>query len=120
GPGAFRRELDLVQASLAAAGAPRLAYGELQHLCWQAETFGFHFAELEVRQASTVHEAVLEELAPGVSGDLTALDRLAREGWSDGAAAESDRARELLATFRAVADIQRRYGVEACRRWCIS
>jgi phosphoenolpyruvate carboxylase len=47
-------DLRTVQDSLAAAGATRLASGELQHLIWQAETFGFHFAELEIRQHSGV------------------------------------------------------------------
>jgi len=39
-------DLKLVQASLQLAGDPRSAHGELQHLIWQAETFGFHLAEL--------------------------------------------------------------------------
>ena len=56
-------ELVLVQDSLAHAGAHRLAFGELQHLIWQAQTFGFHLAELEVRQHSGVHARALEELA---------------------------------------------------------
>ena len=55
----------LVQESLAQAGAHRLAFGELQHLIWQARTFGFHLAELEVRQHSGVHARALEELAAG-------------------------------------------------------
>lgn len=125
GPAQFVADLELVQTSLAEAGAGRLAYGELQHLLWQAHTFGFHFASLEIRQASTVHEAVLEELRPGLAGNLGELDRLASDGWSpDGRSAggevTSDRAKELIETFRAVAEIQREYGVEACRRWCIS
>ena len=126
GPAAFLEDLLLVQTSLAEAGAGRLAYGELQHLVWQAETFGFHFASLEIRQASTVHETVLEELCPGVSGDLAELDRLAAEGWPDDVRGRvdagdlSETAAELIDTFRAVADIQEIYGVTACRRWCIS
>ncbi|HUE68078.1 MAG TPA: phosphoenolpyruvate carboxylase [Candidatus Acidoferrum sp.] len=47
-------DLRTVQDSLVAAGATRLASGELQHLIWQAETFGFYLAELEVRQHSTM------------------------------------------------------------------
>jgi phosphoenolpyruvate carboxylase len=43
GPAGFLADLRLVQSSLAAAGATRQAYGELQHLVWQAETFGFHW-----------------------------------------------------------------------------
>ena len=120
GPAALIADLDLIQTSLAHAGARRLAYGELQHLRWQAETFGFHFASLEVRQASTVHESVLEELRPGLAKDLAELDRLASEGWPSDVQPESDEGRELMATFRVVADIQESYGVEACHRWCIS
>ena len=62
-------DLRLVQESLAAAGAVRQAYGELQHLIWQVETFGFHLAELEVRQHSQVHAAALAEMQGG--GELS-------------------------------------------------
>ena len=61
----FLADLRLVQSSLAAAGAVRQAYGELQHLIWQAETFGFHLAGLEVRQHSQVHARALAELRAG-------------------------------------------------------
>src|SRR6266540_724989 len=67
GPDAFLADLRLVQASLVAAGAPRLAYGELQHLVWQTETFGFHLASLEVRQHASVHAHAVRELAGGIS-----------------------------------------------------
>ena len=79
-------DLRLLQASLAAARAERLAYGEVQQLVWQAQTFGLHLASLEVRQHSA---------------QLTA-------------------SKETLATFRSIAAIQRRYGVEACRRFVVS
>ncbi len=65
GPAELLADLRMVQASLAEAGAPRLAYGELQHLIWQVETFGFHLAELEVRQHSAVHATALEEVRAG-------------------------------------------------------
>src|SRR6266851_1131557 len=55
GAAEFLGDLRLVQSSLAAAGAMRQAFGELQHLVWQVETFGFHLAELEIRQHSEVH-----------------------------------------------------------------
>jgi len=58
----FLADLRLVQRALAETGATRQAFGELQHLIWQAETFGFHLAELEVRQHSAVHAAALREL----------------------------------------------------------
>lgn len=97
---AFLADLRIVQDSLAAAGAARQAYGGLQHLIWQAQTFGFHLAELEIRQHSEVHAAALAEL---------------REGGKP-----SERTEEVLATIRVIAWIQERFGVEACRRYIVS
>jgi phosphoenolpyruvate carboxylase len=102
GPAEFIADLRLVQQGLAAAGAPRQAFGELQHLIWQAETFGFHLAELEVRQHSAVHARALRELG---SGDPAALSPLTCE---------------VVATFRAIAWLQRRFGKQACRRYVVS
>jgi phosphoenolpyruvate carboxylase len=96
----FLRDLRLLQRSLVAAGASRQAYGELQHLIWQAETFGFHLAEMEVRQHSAVHAAALEELRAGQP--------------------PSAQTREVLDTLQAVAAIQQRHGIEACRRYVVS
>ena len=94
-PEEFIADLRVVQDALAAAGAVRQAYGELQHLIWQAETFGFHLAELEVRQHSEVHARTLAD-------------------------PESAQAEEVLATIRAVAWIQDRFGIEACHRYVVS
>jgi phosphoenolpyruvate carboxylase len=96
----FIADLRLVQSSLAEAGAVRQAHGELQHLLWQAETFGFHLTGLEVRQHSRVHARALAEL---------------REG-----AELSPMTQEVLETIRVMAWVQRRYGVDACRRYVIS
>ncbi|GIH89641.1 phosphoenolpyruvate carboxylase [Planobispora siamensis] len=98
-PEEFTADLRLVQASLAAAGAKRQAYGELQHLIWQAETFGFHLAELEVRQHSQVHAAALAEIAAGET---------------------SERTDEVLATIRTIGWIQERFGTTACSRYVVS
>lgn len=116
-----------VQASLDAAGVPRAAFGELQHLRWQVETFGFHLASLEVRQHSDVHARVVAELLGGdaqsgrtSAADLATLDSLAREGWPEGAAPSSEEAAEVIETLRVMAEIQSRYGPESCRRYVIS
>jgi phosphoenolpyruvate carboxylase len=120
GPDAFVADLRLVQASLVAAGAPRLAYGELQHLVWQAETFGFHLASLEVRQHAEVHAQAMRELG-AATADASAMDRLAVEGWpATGRAPESGPTGELLATLRVMAQLQRRHGQTACRRYVVS
>jgi phosphoenolpyruvate carboxylase len=108
GPAEFLADLRVVQSSLAAAGATAQASGELQHLIWQAETFGFHLADLEVRQHSAVHAAALRELRAG-----------GPPGTHDGRS-WSAQAEEVLATFRAIAWVQDRFGVDACRRYVVS
>jgi len=60
--GELLRDLRVLRESLERAGASRLAFGEVQRLVWQAETFGFHLAELEVRQHSKVHEQPTQEV----------------------------------------------------------
>jgi phosphoenolpyruvate carboxylase len=96
----FVADLRLAQRALAAAGAVRQAFGELQHLIWQAETFGFHLAELEVRQHSAVHSTALRELRAGRP--------------------PSAQTTEVLATIAAIRTIQRRHGAAACRRYVVS
>src|SRR5260221_13575098 len=93
-------DLRIVQSSLAGAGAPRQAYGEMQHLIWQAETFGFHLAALEMRQHSEVHARALAEV------------RAKR--------AVSRPTKEVLDTMAAIATIKARFGPEACRRYVVS
>jgi phosphoenolpyruvate carboxylase len=100
GPADLLADLRIVQESLAEAGAVRQAYGELQHLIWQVETFGFHLAELEIRQHSAVHEKALAEIRAG--GEL------------------SEQTEEVLDTLRVIAWVQERFGVDACRRYVIS
>jgi len=107
-PGEFLADLRVVQESLAASGAGLQAFGELQNLIWQAETFGFHLAGLEVRQHSEVHARVLRELRAAGPPDLEPdVDRSAE-------------AQEVLATFRAIGWIQDRFGADACRRYVVS
>ncbi len=105
-PAALDAELVVLQDALVADGLARVAYGELADLRWQVATFGFHLASLEVRQHAEVHRASLEALRTGGEPDL--------EVSADVTVAE------VLATFRSIARIQSRFGVEACRRYVIS
>ncbi|MDX6745068.1 phosphoenolpyruvate carboxylase [Actinocorallia sp. A-T 12471] len=100
GPEQLLDDLVLIQDSLAEVGAPRQAYGELQHLIWQVETFGFHLAELEIRQHSAVHERALTEVRRG--------------------GALSPETEEVLDTLRVMAWAQKRFGVSACSRYIVS
>ncbi|WP_286793535.1 phosphoenolpyruvate carboxylase, partial [Microbacterium sp. UBA3394] len=99
-PDELLADLRVVQDSLVRASAPRQAYGQLQQLIWQVETFGFHLAELEVRQHSAVHRKVLDEL--------------------DAGGERSELAEEVLEVFRVVKFLQDRYGPRAAGRYIVS
>ncbi|MDQ6899632.1 MAG: phosphoenolpyruvate carboxylase [Candidatus Dormibacteraeota bacterium] len=118
--GEFLADLGTIQRSLLAAGADRVAGGELQNLVWQAETFGFHLASLEVRQHSSIHREAIAELLPGAEDDAAALDAVADGGRRLPAKARSVAARETLATFRVIARLQARYGTDSCTRYVVS
>jgi phosphoenolpyruvate carboxylase len=93
-------DLRSLQSSLADAGARRHAFGGVQHLIWQVETYGFHLTELEVRQHSQVHAKALAEIESG--GALSAQTE------------------EVLEVFRAIAEIQRDRGLRAAGRYVVS
>jgi len=105
-PDELDAELEELQAALVDDGLERVAWGEVQDLRWQLATFGFHLASLEIRQHASVHRAAIDalrrgaapqtEVAPGVSLD------------------------EVLASFRAIADAQSRFGEAACQRVVVS
>jgi phosphoenolpyruvate carboxylase len=98
-PDELLAELRAMQAALTSHGAQRTAWGEVQDFVWQVETFGFHLAALEVRQHADIHAAALAELRAGRS---------------------SEPATELLATVRAIREIQATFGAAALPRYVIS
>jgi phosphoenolpyruvate carboxylase len=92
-------DLQAIADSLRAHGADRVAWGEIQNLIWQVETFGFHLAALEIRQHADVHRAALESLR----------------------ASDPDApAREALATLLTVRDLHASFGSEAVPRYVVS
>jgi phosphoenolpyruvate carboxylase len=93
-------DLHGLQRALVAAGAPRQAYGELHDLIWQAQTFGFHLADLEIRQHSAVLRSALGELRTGE--------------------ARSSATQEVVATLRTIALLQQRFGTHVCHRYVVS
>ena len=102
----FLADLRVVQRSLAQAGAMRAAYGPVQTLIWQTQTFGFHMVEMEFRQHSVVHTRALADIREhGRNGEHGPLSPMTRE---------------VLDTFRALGSIQKRYGQKMARRYIIS
>ena len=133
GPEEALEDLVLVQDSLVAAGDARAAHGELQDVVWLVRTFGFHLAELEIRQHSSVHRGALVELLgllpdgagrPGdpetAAADPAYLDRLAVEGWPELTGPVSPSTREVLDTLRVMSWLQQRWGRRCCGRYIVS
>ncbi len=103
---AFDLDLGVLQDALVADGLARVAWGAVADLRWQVATFGFHLASLEVRQHAGVHRAALEAIRAGAGPDHVVAGGVTLA--------------EVLATFRAIARLQQRYGVHACHRYVIS
>ncbi|HEY5628063.1 MAG TPA: phosphoenolpyruvate carboxylase, partial [Candidatus Limnocylindrales bacterium] len=106
GPAALDAELAVLEDALVADGQGRVAWGEIADFRWQLATFGFHLASLEVRQHAAVHRATQAALERGAPPDTQVAAGVTAE--------------EVLATFRAMARLQARSGVEACHRYVIS
>jgi phosphoenolpyruvate carboxylase len=99
----FEDDLLLVQESLQSNRGERLARTYVDSLLRKVRTFGFHLHTLDIRQHARVHAHAIKELGP----DLTA----------DAGSAET---REVLDTFRAIAQLKRRYPAHSIRHYIIS
>ena len=130
-PDQLLADLDLIAASLREHKGARIADGPLHDLQLRVALFGFHLAELEIRQHADRHTAAVAELfgLAGVPG-YAALDdagrlelltaRLADEPFAHSPDRLSPRTREVLETFAAIADIQAQGGEAACRTAIVS
>jgi len=99
----FEDDLLLVQDSLHSNRGERLARTYLDSLLRKVRTFGFHLHTLDIRQHARVHAHALKELGTKLKGD-----------------ARSPETRELLDTFRAIAQLKRSYPAQSIRHYIIS
>ncbi len=78
--GSFAADLDTIERGLAAQGAERLAAGRLRELRRKVSVFGFHLAQVDLRQSSARHEATVSELLAraGVEANYAGLDEDSR------------------------------------------
>ncbi|HEY0584401.1 MAG TPA: phosphoenolpyruvate carboxylase, partial [Chloroflexota bacterium] len=126
------QDLELVTSSLNAHGGARVAAGRLHDLQRRVAAFGFSLAELEIREHAGRHAAAVAELL-GMAGVPSYLGlpeaermRVLEERLADEAPigvppdALSPTTREVLETFRAVADIQRLGGPDAAQTCVVS
>lgn len=99
----FEDDLLLVQKSLACNRGERLAQAYLGSLLRKVRKLGFQLYTLDVRQHARVHAQAVNELGPELEGK-----------------AESPETKELLETFRAIAELKRNYPAQSIRQYVIS
>src|SRR5579864_1622791 len=107
----FERDLLLVRNSLCAHKGERLAKDYVEPLLRKLRTFGFHLHALDVRQHARVHAQGFAELKPAIKAGKVSPPP---------AGTLSETSRELLATFRTIAQLKRTYPPGAISRYIIS
>ncbi len=130
-PEELRGDLNVLAASLRETGLGELEAGRLAHLRRAVDVFGFHLADLDLRQNSDVHERVIGELFGAENQDYLALDEAGRV---EALLGELGHARPLaspyfayseetaseLEIFRAAAEVRARFGDVAVPHYVIS
>jgi phosphoenolpyruvate carboxylase len=99
----FEHDLVLIQMSLKANRGERLAHTYISSLLRKIRKFGFHLHTLDIRQHARVHAHVVNELGQEPNTEPT-----------------SEAARELLDTFRTIAELKRTYPSHSIRHYIIS
>jgi len=99
----LERDLLLIQSSLKANRGERLSHTYLSSLLRKVRKFGFHLHTLDIRQHARVHAQAVKEMGPSLDGQP-----------------ESDQAKELLDTFRTIAELKRTYPAGSIRQYIIS
>jgi phosphoenolpyruvate carboxylase len=129
----FKADLDIVDRSLIANNSRVIARGRLRLLRRAVDCFGFHLANLDMRQNSAVHERTIAELIdaamPGTSylalGEEARIALLAGELRSTRPLTSSfvkysEETLDELAVFHAAAEQHGRFGAEVIPQCIIS
>jgi phosphoenolpyruvate carboxylase len=124
----FRSDLDTLRQSMLENRGRRVVQQYLQPWIDLADTFGFHFASLDVRQNSDAHRGCLREVVALQSSDEVAHanDGLAEFIAQDTTPAKidveqlSDEAREVFNTFLLLVDEYDAWGVQPIGGYIIS
>ena len=106
----FLADLLTLRDSLAAHRGSRLAELLIEPLMLEVRTYGLHLQALDLRQHARVHAAALSELEQTVAGG----------GKAGAISAPGAQSLEVLATFRAIADLKQRFPPESLPRYVIS
>jgi len=97
---------------------------EVQALQHKVQVFGLHFAALDIRQNSHIHQQVLEELCQVIPGcpnaGPAAIEWLLQQPLEVSPLSLSPLAQDTLGAILAMQTIQRRNGEAGCNRYIIS
>lgn len=127
----FLAELKLIQRNLEETG---LSCSDLENLISQVEIFGFNLARLDIRQESSVHEAVLQEITEYLQilpKPYIEMSEAERTEWLSTELPTrrplipqelpfSERTCEIINTFRMLRQLQLEFGEEICQTYIIS
>jgi len=127
----FLAELNLIRRNLEETG---LDCQELDNLICQVEIYGFNLAHLDIRQESSNHSDTLTELVdylqilPKPYNDLSEEQKVlwlstelqTRRPLIPTELPFSDKANEIIQTFRMVRKLQQEFGVDICTTYIIS
>ena len=129
----FLDDLLLVRDSLRGHNDGYIADNEVQEIIWLVQTFGFHLANLDIRQESSVHSRTIAELFAGTPGFANYLelseearmlalsDALRRPGpLVEQAPDLSPMAAETCAMFRCIAQLRREVSTAGFGNYVIS
>ncbi|MGC9215110.1 phosphoenolpyruvate carboxylase [Acidithiobacillus sp.] len=129
----FLDDLLLVRDSLRGHNDGYIADNEVQEIIWLVQTFGFHLANLDIRQESSVHSRTIAELFAGAPGFANYLelpeearmlalsDALRRPGpLVEQAPDLSPMAAETCAMFRCIAQLRREVSTAGFGNYVIS
>jgi len=127
----FLAELRMIQSNLAETG---LSCRELENLICQVEIYDFNLAHLDIRQESSRHADVLNEILqylqilPQSYHELSEAERVSwltkelqtRRPLIPAELPFSEKTNELIETFRVVRSLQQEFGCNICQTYIIS
>ncbi len=105
----FRNDLEILRRSLAENNGLRLAQTLIDPLILLVRTFGLHLHTLDVRQHARLHKKALEEASAWCSENANVVPR-----------SLSPESRDVIETFRAIAEVKTGCSPETIRQYVIS
>ncbi len=134
-PDDFLKDLNLITESLIKSNASVVANsGILANLILQVKTFGFHFVELDIRQHSDEHEAVVDEILSSTKSLSQSYKELSEpkkielltelllkpQNISPKNIKLSNNSKKVFEVFKLIKDMHQRISVDCIRSYIIS